>query len=229
MCLSSPRLLISTSILIAKQYIPRFQFWRSFLPWKTKIQKIPNEGGGSWKWLLSCTQHWLDHAHTTWSTAQVKLRFGLPHFPQLSAKCCCSGARALLLEPATEAAAQMPGRQKTGRKGYLWPLCLPSSSQGALRHRTHLWKGTGGRAAYVCWYLHGTQESGSWMHAGKYWKNELQVHWHSCALCPPKQSAPWRQHQPKCQSGLSSVVGFPRKDKEKSTDLAVEYLDSGSC
>jgi len=42
--------------------------------------------------------------------------------------------------------------------------------------------------------------------------------------------APGRQQQPKCQSGLSfSAVGFPRKDKEKSTELAVEYPDSGSC
>lgn len=63
-------------------------------------------------------------------------------------------------------------------------------------------------------------------------EKQLQVHWHSSVLCPPKRRAAWRQHQQKCQSGLSSALGLTRQEKEKSTELAVECPDpgiSGSC
>lgn len=126
---------------------------------------------------------------------------------QPSTEGCCSGARALL-----QLHQGLAGKSQAGEAASA-PEQLSSSGACAHQHLPGSWVG----------------ELEAWR---KSQEKQLQVHWHSAVLCPPKQRAAQRQHQLKCQSGLSSALGLTRQEKENSTELAVEYLDpriSGSC
>lgn len=106
--LTSPRLEISTFVLIANQCNLRFQFWRSFIPRKMEIQEIPSiqmreEGAVNDSW--------------------TGLRVGLV-MPTPLQHCMGSAQHQGLLQwgQSTSAAASRPGRQGPGRRGCLWLL-----------------------------------------------------------------------------------------------------------
>lgn len=90
------------------------------------------------------------------------------------------------------------GRQEPGRGGCLWLLSS--------------WAAQGPVHAGIFLGL----RSGSWK---KSQEKQLQVLWHLSVLCPPKQRAACRQHQLKCQSGLSSALRPDRRRKKALSSL----------